>query len=143
MSDSVKYYLFAPDTRPDISDFFALLEVPCGIIKASDTADKKFSVIELISMDDRVYHALRHWCAENITIYTLSDTCPMCEMVKERLGKLGISYAERPASECPDKPLTHYPIMYVNGRANPYTTKDLMRLVSSLEDTYGKDGIPE
>lgn len=82
---------------------------------------------------------LRKWLSENLVIYTLSDTCPMCEMVKDRLRKLGITCREMPASACPEH--DHFPVakISINQKEAVFSSKELIVSVNYLEKLLGKD----
>lgn len=155
MSYNYTLYISGAEHHKNIAEFFDILGIPYGTMSPAEKDSDTFPIMMIGSFDvldsdndndDFVcscmkYTGISEWCSNNIAIVSLSDTCPVCEIVKERFDKLGMEYNIYPAAEFPE--YSHFPVMLANGHEDPYAAKDLMRLVNALEAKYGKDGIPE
>ena len=148
MSYNYTLYISRAERHKNIAEFFDILGIPYGTMSPVEKNPDVFPIMMICSFNDddfvcsrMKYTGISEWCSKNITIASLSDTCPVCEIVKERLDKLGMKYNIYPAATFPE--YSHFPVMLANGHEDPYTAKDLMRLVNALEAKYGKDGIPE
>jgi len=152
LSYNYTLYISGAERHKNIAEFFDILGIPYGTMSPAEKHSDIFPIMMVVSFcasdpaDDFVcscikYTGISEWCSNNIAIVSLSDTCPVCEIVKERLDKLGMKYNIFPAAEFPG--YSHFPVMLVDGHEDPYTARDLMRLVNALEAKYGKDGIPE